>query len=140
MVTAFGICAGLFVHATLSALGVSMLLLHSATAFHLVKLAGAGYLGWLGVQSLRRTVRTPQTRGGLCACSGRPSWSRAHGRVPTVPREPTAAPCAWATEARALYAPPCRRRACETVAELTSESCGAGLIGKTSMTEHHDKE
>ena len=60
MVTAFGICAGLFVHATLSVLGVSMLLLHSATAFHLVKLAGACYLGWLGVQSLRRTVRTPQ--------------------------------------------------------------------------------
>ena len=59
MVTALGICAGLFVHATLSALGVSMLLLHSATTFHLVKLAGACYLGWLGVQSLRRTVRTP---------------------------------------------------------------------------------
>jgi RhtB (resistance to homoserine/threonine) family protein len=65
MVTAFGICAGLFVHAMLSALGVSMLLLHSATAFHLVKLAGAGYLGWLGVQSLHRTVRTPQPSGRL---------------------------------------------------------------------------
>ena len=59
MITAFGICAGLFVHATLSALGVSMLLMHSAAAFRLVKLAGAGYLVWLGVQSLRRTVRTP---------------------------------------------------------------------------------
>src|SRR5712691_91276 len=59
IVTAFGICAGLFVHATLSACGVSMLLMHSATAFHLVKLAGACYLVWLGVQSLRRAVRTP---------------------------------------------------------------------------------
>jgi RhtB (resistance to homoserine/threonine) family protein len=58
VLTTFGICAGLFVHATLSACGVSMLLLHSATAFHLVKLAGAGYLGWLGLQSLRRAVRT----------------------------------------------------------------------------------
>jgi RhtB (resistance to homoserine/threonine) family protein len=58
MITAFGICAGLFVHATLSALGVSMLLMHSATAFRLVKLAGACYLAWLGVQSLRRAVRT----------------------------------------------------------------------------------
>ena len=59
MITAFGICGGLFVHATLSACGVSMLLRHSATAFQLVKLAGAGYLVWLGVQSLRRAVRPP---------------------------------------------------------------------------------
>ena len=59
MVTTFGICAGLFVHATLSACGVSMLLMHSATAFQLLKLAGAGYLVWLGVQSLRSAVRLP---------------------------------------------------------------------------------
>jgi threonine/homoserine/homoserine lactone efflux protein len=36
-----------------------MLLMHSATAFHVVKLAGAGYLGWLGLQSLRSAVRPP---------------------------------------------------------------------------------
>ena len=59
MLTTLGICAGLFVHATLSACGVSMLLMHSATAFHLLKLAGAGYLVWLGLQSLRHAVRTP---------------------------------------------------------------------------------
>ena len=59
VVTAFGICAGLFVHATLSACGVSMLLMHSATAFRLLKLAGACYLVWLGAQSLRSAVRTP---------------------------------------------------------------------------------
>ena len=59
LLTACGICAGLFVHATLSACGVSMLLMHSATAFQLIKFAGAGYLVWLGVQSLRRAVRTP---------------------------------------------------------------------------------
>jgi len=51
IVTAFGICAGLFVHATLSACGVSMLLMYSASAFHLVKLAGACYLVWLGLQT-----------------------------------------------------------------------------------------
>jgi threonine/homoserine/homoserine lactone efflux protein len=59
IVTACGICAGLFIHATLSACGVSLLLMYSATAFHLVKLAGAGYLGWLGLQSLRSAARTP---------------------------------------------------------------------------------
>jgi len=57
IVTSFGICSGLFVHATLSAVGVSMLLVQSATVFRLVKLAGACYLVWLGVQSLRGALR-----------------------------------------------------------------------------------
>src|SRR5512143_2399913 len=62
--TTFGICTGLFLHATLSALGVSIILIHSATAFHFVKLAGACYLTWLGLQSLYRAVHTPQDSGG----------------------------------------------------------------------------
>src|SRR5215470_3367690 len=57
IVTTCGICAGLFVHATLSALGVSVILMHSAPAFHLVKYAGACYLVWLGSQSLRSAMR-----------------------------------------------------------------------------------
>jgi RhtB (resistance to homoserine/threonine) family protein len=65
IVTTFGICSGLFVHATLSALGVSMLLLHSATAFHLVKLAGACYLVWLGLQSLHSVVHMPPSCDSL---------------------------------------------------------------------------
>ena len=57
IVTTFGICLGLFVHATLSAVGVSVILMHSATAFHVMKLVGAGYRVWLGVQSLWGAVR-----------------------------------------------------------------------------------
>ena len=57
VITAFGACSGLFLHALLSAFGVSIVLMHSATAFHAVKLAGAGYLVWLGVQSLRSARR-----------------------------------------------------------------------------------
>lgn len=68
VVTTFGICTGLFLHATLSALGVSMILIHSATAFHMVKLAGACYLVWLGVQSLYSAVRTPDDSGDKEAC------------------------------------------------------------------------
>jgi threonine/homoserine/homoserine lactone efflux protein len=52
VVTTFGICSGLFMHATLSALGVSIVLMQSATAFQIVKAAGACYLVWLGARSL----------------------------------------------------------------------------------------
>ncbi len=58
--TSFGSCTGLFVHATLSALGVSVILMHSATAFHMVKLVGSCYLVWLGVQSLSTAMRSSQ--------------------------------------------------------------------------------
>src|SRR5262245_22116166 len=71
VVTTMGICSGLFVHADLSALGVSILLLHSATAFHVVKLAGAGYLVWLGLQSVVGAVR-----------GGHPPAAVAYGRAP----------------------------------------------------------
>src|SRR5688500_4474818 len=57
VMTSFGICAGLFVHASVSALGLSVVLLRSALAFEVVKLLGAGYLMYLGVQSLRGAMR-----------------------------------------------------------------------------------
>ncbi|CEP36668.1 MULTISPECIES: LysE family translocator [Halomonadaceae] len=50
--TSLAICCGLFVHATISALGISLILLQSAWAFHMLKLVGAGYLIWLGITSL----------------------------------------------------------------------------------------
>ena len=53
LVSSLGICLGLFVHATLSAVGISAILLYSATAFMLLKTIGALYLLWLGLSSLR---------------------------------------------------------------------------------------
>ncbi|MFA0438891.1 threonine transporter RhtB [Vibrio sp. 10N.286.49.C2] len=51
--TSLGICSGLFVHATFSALGISVILTQSAELFSLVKGIGAAYLIWLGISSLR---------------------------------------------------------------------------------------
>jgi threonine/homoserine/homoserine lactone efflux protein len=55
MYTIAGISAGCVLHATFSALGLSALLATSATAFYVVKTVGAGYLVYLGVQSIRQS-------------------------------------------------------------------------------------
>ena len=55
--TSTGICLGLFVHALVSAFGISALLLQSAVAFNALKLIGGGYLLWLGGGSLWRAMR-----------------------------------------------------------------------------------
>ena len=62
IVTTAGICSGLFFHAVLSALGVSLILMASATLYALLKIAGALYLGWLGFQSLRSALKSDSTQ------------------------------------------------------------------------------
>ncbi len=56
-VTSLGICSGLFVHASFSAIGISAVLLQSAQLFQVMKWIGALYLIWLGLSSLKATYQ-----------------------------------------------------------------------------------
>lgn len=64
LLTSAGVISGLCVWAILSALGIAALLNASATAFTILKLAGAAYLIFLGVRALWAT------RGGYRAMDG----------------------------------------------------------------------
>ena len=57
MATTLGISSGLLGHATLSALGLSVVLQRSAEAYRVLQWAGAAYLVWLGVDSWLRARR-----------------------------------------------------------------------------------
>lgn len=50
--TVAGICGGTVVHGLFASLGISVILMKSAALFQIVKLVGAGYLIFLGAQSL----------------------------------------------------------------------------------------
>jgi RhtB (resistance to homoserine/threonine) family protein len=81
LLTTLGICMGLFVHATLSALGLSFILVQSATVYEIVKFAGACYLIFLGVQSIRQALRrepadTTPDAAAQQAAPAAPTWRR----------------------------------------------------------------
>lgn len=78
--TALGICSGLFLHATLSALGLSVLIAHSALAYQALKIAGAAYLVWLGLQALSAALRRDYPRAPACD-TARWSMSARHSFV-----------------------------------------------------------
>ncbi len=70
--TSLGICAGLPLHATASALGLSLILATSTEAFAVVKFAGAAYLAYLGI----RTIRDSFAAAAVPAVTAAPARSR----------------------------------------------------------------
>jgi threonine/homoserine/homoserine lactone efflux protein len=60
--TGLGCCAGISVHATAAVLGLSAVLAASATAYSVVKLAGAAYLVYLGARMLLAALRAAPHR------------------------------------------------------------------------------
>ncbi len=61
--TSWGIGAGILLHVAGSLLGLGLLLRGSPALFNAVKIAGAGYLAWIGWQALRARPRTDDGAG-----------------------------------------------------------------------------
>lgn len=84
--TIVGNLSGLVVHALALAVGLSALLVASATAYTTVKLAGAAYLVYLGIQSIRqaRAGSGPADDAEAARDSGRRGNAYLQGLVSTV--------------------------------------------------------
>ena len=91
-----GTVTGLYVHATLAAVGLAALVLRSSQAFWIVKLVGAGYLVGLGLWLLWSATRhrhppAPAAgRPGLGGCRGEGTTRTSRGCSATcsIPRPP----------------------------------------------------
>jgi RhtB (resistance to homoserine/threonine) family protein len=76
ILTAVGIGCGISLHVAYSILGISLLVRSSATAFEILKFAGAAYLLWIGVRAIR--TRASEYGAGPAAgprVSGRSAWA-----------------------------------------------------------------
>jgi threonine/homoserine/homoserine lactone efflux protein len=74
VVSALGVAVGGLVHVTAAAVGLSSLLVSSATAFNVVKYAGAGYLIGLGLWTILRRPEEPSVELPRERKLSRPFW------------------------------------------------------------------
>ena len=78
IITALGMCSGVSVHTTAAAFGISAALYASATAFAILKYAGAAYLLFLAYKALKAHPSAPQQPVAGIAAGAQP-WG-AHFR------------------------------------------------------------
>lgn len=62
IIAAAGLSVGALVHVMAAVIGLSAILLHSATAFTVIKYVGAAYLVWLAWQAFRMSTGSPDIR------------------------------------------------------------------------------
>jgi len=76
VLTAWGMCSGVTLHTLAAAGGISALLCASATAFQLVKFAGAAYLLLLAFKTWRAASDTPDATSPPAGPTGRRAFMR----------------------------------------------------------------
>ncbi|MHA7775116.1 LysE family translocator [Roseibium sp. M-1] len=74
-----GFVTAFFLHGTLSILGISVLLVHSAEAFFIVKMLGAAYLCWIGLKALRDAISGKTLATGVAPAKRKRTLVRAFG-------------------------------------------------------------
>ena len=73
VVSSVGICSGLFIHALISAVGISVILLQTSWLFNSLKFCGAAYLVWLGISNWRTVFSNAEAQfDSTIAVSSRP--------------------------------------------------------------------
>ena len=77
LVSSWGVCSGALIHVVAAALGFSVILQSSPTAYTIMKYLGATWLLWLGVKSFRR--ETFQINAGV-AVQARPPLGRIYAQ------------------------------------------------------------
>ncbi|MEU9499829.1 LysE family translocator [Streptomyces sp. NPDC048196] len=85
--SALGIAAGCFVWGLAGAVGLTAMLAASRTAYDVLRVAGALYLMWLGIQALRsaRRIRTAGASGAEVPAAGREAPGDGAGARPVTP-------------------------------------------------------
>ncbi|MFF0477550.1 LysE family translocator [Streptomyces sp. NPDC004284] len=84
--TALGILSGVLVWGMAAAVGASAVLTASQLLYDVLRLAGAGYLAWLGIGMIRRTIKergrpaSGDTADGVGAAAPEATWARCWAR------------------------------------------------------------